>query len=139
MVATKRLAAATFMALATGLGMVATASPAVAQTNTEVYSDDDNPGGMAWFVAEGEHFGVCDRQNDSLGVRGKLTWTDSGGSHERKLWHHNGHWPDRPDLSCSEYTKDFNIPEGTTVYLQVCLQKEKGATLKFCDTDTGVA
>ncbi|MDT7797078.1 MAG: hypothetical protein QOI78_511 [Actinomycetota bacterium] len=90
-----------------GLGtLLLTGTANAASQDTEVYSDDDNPGGMAWLKAEGEHFGVCDRQNDSLGVRGKLTWTDSAGSHERK---------------------------------QVCLQTAKGATMQFCDTDTGYA
>jgi hypothetical protein len=139
MVAMKRLVASTFMALAASAGMVLTALPASAQTDTTVYSDDRNQAGMAWFKAEGEHFGICDRLSDGLGVRGQLTWTTGGVKYTRTLWHHGGHWPDRPDLSCSEYGPDFNIVEGTKVTLQVCLQKEKGAPLKYCDTDTGIA
>jgi hypothetical protein len=71
-------------------------------------------------------------------VRGRLTYTYNGITHEYKLWHHSGHHQD-PRLNCNTYPDDINIPEGTKVYLQVCLQKEKGATLKYCDTDTGVA
>ena len=140
MASTRTMAAAAVLTAATGLGTMLTGGVASAQTDTEVYSNDgSHPGGMAWFRAEGEHFGVCDRENDHLGVRGKLTWTDSAGAHERKVWHHSGHWEGRVDLSCTEYSTDFNIPEGTKVYLQVCLQTEKGAPVKFCDTDTGIA
>ena len=140
MTGTRIAKAAAVITAATALGSVFTGGIASAQQNTDVYSNDgEHPGGMAWFTAEGEHFGICDRKNDGLGVRGRLTWTDSSGSHERKVWHHSGHWEGRVDLSCTEYPKDFTIAEGTKVYLQVCLQKEKGATLKFCDTDTGIA
>lgn len=119
--------------------MVLTALPASAQTDVTVYTSDDNPGGAAWFKGEGEHFGICDRQNDSLGVRGQLTWTAGGVKQTRTLWHHTGHWPDRPDLSCDEFTTDISIVEGTKITLQVCLQEEKGAPLRFCKTATAIA
>ncbi|GLZ34200.1 hypothetical protein Lesp02_63870 [Lentzea sp. NBRC 105346] len=131
-----RMVLATALAFGAMLSMTPGAS---ASRDTEVYSDDPDPkGGMAWFKAEGEHFGICDRDYDDLGVRGRLTWTTGGVTHERKLWHHTGHHQD-PRLNCDSFPDDIEIPEGTKVYLQVCLQKEKGAPLKYCDTDTGVA
>lgn len=131
-----RIAAAAAVAIGTMLSMTPAASAA---KDVDVFSDDADPkGGMAWFKAYGEHFGVCDRDYDDLGVRGRLTYTHNGIKYEYKLWHHTGHHQD-PRLNCTKYPHDINIPEGAKVYLQVCLQKEKGATLKYCDTDTGVA
>ncbi|PWK82515.1 hypothetical protein C8D88_113108 [Lentzea atacamensis] len=131
-----RVVAAATIAVGALLSMTPAASAA---KDVEVYSDDPGAkGGMAWFRAYGEHFAVCDRDYDDLGVRGRLTWTHNGVKHERKVWHHTGHHQD-PRLNCTKYPNDINVPEGTTVYLQVCLQKEKGAPLKYCDTDTGEA
>lgn len=130
-----RIAAAAVIAIGTLLSMTPAASAA---KDIEVRSDDANQGGLAWFKAYGEHFGVCDRDYDDLGVRGRLTYTHNGIKYEYKLWHHTGHHQD-PRLNCTKYPNDINIPEGAKVYLQVCLQKEKGATLKYCDTDTGEA
>lgn len=130
-----RIAAA--VALALGAVLASTPSASAGQ-DIEVRTTDDNPGGAAWFNSYGEHFAVCDRQWDDLGVRGRLTWTSGGVSHERKVWHHSGHHTN-PNLNCTKYGPDINIPEGTKVTLQVCLQKEKGATLRFCKSKTGVA
>ncbi|MCP2243085.1 hypothetical protein [Lentzea aerocolonigenes] len=133
-----RIVAAAAIAVGTVMSMAPAAS-AAASRDVDVYTDDPDPkGGMAWFKAYGEHFGICDRDYDDLGVRGRLTYTHNGIQYEYKLWHHSGHHQD-PRLNCNTYPDDINIPEGTKVYLQVCLQKEKGATLKYCDTDTGVA
>ncbi|MEV6238883.1 hypothetical protein [Lentzea sp. NPDC051838] len=132
----KRIVAAAAIAVGTVLSM---APAAHAAKDVDVYSDDPGAkGGMAWFKAYGEHFGICDRDYDDLGVRGRLTYTYRGTTYEYKLWHHTGHHQD-PRLNCDTYPDDINIPEGTKVYLEVCLQKEKGAPLKYCDTDTGEA
>lgn len=131
-----RIVAAAAIAAGTLLSMTPAAS---ASQDVDVYTDDPDPkGGMAWFNANGEHFGICDRDYDNLGVRGQLSYTHNGVKHTFTLWHHTGHHED-VRLNCDEYPNDIEIPEGTKVYLQVCLQKEKGAPLKYCDTDTGVA
>jgi len=131
-----RIAAAAAIAVGTALSMTPAAHAA---KDVEVYTDDPGTkGGMAWFKAYGEHFGICDRDYDDMGVRGRLTYTYRGVTHEYKLWHHSGHHQD-PRLNCNTYPDDINIPEGVKVYLEVCLQTEKGAPLKYCDTDTGEA
>lgn len=131
-----RIAAAAALALGAALSMTPAANAA---TDFDVYTDDPGTkGGVAWFKGYGEHFGICDRDYDDLGVRGQLSYTSGGIKHTFTLWHHTGHHED-VRLNCDEYPKDIEIPEGTKVTLQVCLQKEKGAPLKYCDTNTGVA
>lgn len=107
---------------------------AITGSDVTVYTDDDNPGGMAWFHHSGEHFGVCDRQADGYGVYGALSWYKNGTRQVRDeyLSAGSGH--------CGEWDfGDIEIAEGTTVYLYVALRDGPSGVDKWGDTDTGVA
>jgi hypothetical protein len=112
---------------AAGAMIVGTAAPAAAGENARVRTTDANPGGEAYWIANGDTLKVCDIQHDGWGAYAEarhfidrrtglfeLTWADDGG-----------------DAGCD--TKKFSQKERNDVDIRVCLERpSKGQTFRFC-------
>ncbi|MEV5123696.1 hypothetical protein AB0K49_13070 [Streptomyces decoyicus] len=116
---------------AMSLAMVSTA--AYAGSNTWALTTDDNPGGRAGFDhdgpgAEQEFIRICDQDDDGYRATVQASW--SGGSLRLDALG-NG--------KCVHTRPSFNIAEGKTVTIKVCLRKGYSGSPKFCASARGVA
>jgi hypothetical protein len=112
---------------AAGAMIVGAATPAAAGENARARTTDANPGGEAYWIANGDTLKVCDIQHDGWGAYAEarhfidrrtglfeLTWEDDGG-----------------DAGCD--TEKFPQKEGNDVDIRVCLERpSKGQTFRFC-------
>ncbi|WP_405769983.1 hypothetical protein [Streptomyces sp. NBC_01538] len=117
---------------------LATGAMALALTSNSAYAaayllrtTDDNPGGsLDWlgsYSGTQEKWVVCDEQADGYAAKGTVTW--SGGS--TTLWA-------RSNGDCTWAPDSWNLAEGTTVTLKVCLNNATEGD-RFCRTVTSSA
>ena len=115
---------------ALSLGM---ATAAFAGSATFAVTTDDNPGGRAGFDHAGvgarqEFLRVCDSDEDGYRATMQARW--SGGSLRLDAI---------GDGNCRHTGPNFNIEDGKTVAIKVCLRKGRSGTPKFCSSSRGVA
>jgi hypothetical protein len=92
------------------LGLVASgASAPVASAGSDERIDVKY--GYARFDSHGETLAAGDIHKDGIGVRARLGWEDASGPHTVSVI---------DTFEGYESSKDLSIPEGTTVYLQLC-------------------
>lgn len=106
-----------------GLLIAAAPAHAAGKNIPYTYTIDDNPGGKATFLWNGDNLVVCDDQTDGYGVQATL-YNSSG--RVLKKEYDAGH-----DSTCYKNTDD--IADGIGVRLTVCLYKE-GIYNYFCRT-----
>ncbi|MGW7433184.1 hypothetical protein ACWGIN_27035 [Streptomyces sp. NPDC054861] len=104
---------------------VGTASSAWAGTIAHAYPTDDNPGGHAWLMDDGEQFRVAD--NDSDGYRASGCLRFNGNTY--RLDDANGA---STGDNAGWVSKDFSIAEGTRYEVKVCLRDGADGVAKFC-------
>lgn len=128
----KRRYSAGIIAATAAAAMVVGTTPAAAQTDILVYTNDAGWGGYATFTAEGEHFGVCDTRSD--GKRVVADWIAFTPSQTRfgSLQDANG-----SGNQCVAVNESF--PEGSKVRLTVCLQDGASGEPHLCNRKDGVA
>ncbi|MFF9914929.1 hypothetical protein [Streptomyces sp. NPDC013457] len=121
----KRSAKAVGIALAAVALAMGTATSASAGTIAHAYTTDDNPGGHAWLMDEGEQFRVQDKDSDGYRASGYLRFNgntyrldDANGAATGD----SGGW----------VSKDFSIAEGTRYEVMVCLRDGADGVAKFC-------
>ena len=88
--------------------------------------------GVAQFIAEGEHFYVCDGESD--GMRAVANWIAFTPTQTRfeDLQDANG-----SNNGCVESNQSF--PEGSKVSLTVCVRDGANGKNQFCATKEGYA
>lgn len=106
-----------------GLLIAAAPAQAAGKDIPYTYTNDDNPGGKATFLWDGDGLVVCDEQTDGYGVIATL-YNSSG--KVLKSVRDAGH-----DSTC--YRNSDDIADGTGVRLTVCLYKG-GIYNYFCRT-----
>lgn len=119
-----------FVAAAAGAAFALGVSPAMAGTDSFVYTNDAGWGGWAKFVSNGDRLDVCDTRADGKRVHGELLYITSTGSYRRVVEDTNG-----ADNSCASGSGD--IPEGTPVTVRVCLKDGANGREEFCATKQG--
>lgn len=110
---------------AAGAAVVLTASPVSAGTNVSVHTSDPWHSGTAGFQADGETVTVCDNRADGMRATAIFIYTGANSSERVRISDTNG-----SGNSCA--TKDFSIPEGNRVLLEVCVQNGANGTLQHC-------
>jgi hypothetical protein len=123
----KRSAKAAGVALAAVALALGTAASASAGTIAHAYTTDDNPGGHAWLIDEGEQFRVQDDGADGYRASGYLRF--DGNTY--RVDDANG--ASTPS-SAGWVSKDFSIAEGTRYEVMVCLRDGADGVAKFCSS-----
>ncbi|MFI8087565.1 hypothetical protein ACIF9R_04490 [Streptomyces sp. NPDC086080] len=113
--------------VAAGAAVTLATGPAHAGTNISVHTSDPWQSGTAGFQADGEKVTVCDNRGDGMRATAIFTYTASTGSKQVRVSDTNG-----SGNGCA--TKDFAIPEGNRVLLQVCVQDGAQGALRHCST-----
>lgn len=103
--------------------LVGFAGPAAAGTNLRVRTTDADPGGEGYFKAHGDVVRACDIQGDGYGVFVGLDVGSRSRVPEVIVFDDNG-----SGNGCQSTGASW-IAEGTTVRLQVCLNKSGN---QFC-------
>jgi hypothetical protein len=94
-----------------GATLVLAGGPAWAGQNARARTTDANPGGEAYWFADGDRLRVCDLQHDGWSVEGQARRSDGFFTFER----------DGGDAGCD--TISWNLSEGADVDIRVCLYK----------------
>ncbi len=122
-------------ALAVGFSIAGT-TPAYAGTSIgSIYTTDSGPkGGKALFYHKGDTIYVCDIQADGLRAWAQLEYWDA--NKNRKYAYVQD--ADGSNGNCHSNT-NFDVPEGTRVFLKVCLRDGPTGPLRYCSTGTAIA
>ncbi|MCH0538759.1 hypothetical protein I3F58_04140 [Streptomyces sp. MUM 203J] len=118
---------------AVGVGVVLTSAVMVlggatsswAGTTVTAKTTDDNPGGYATFLHNGNTFKVTDMQKDGLRASGYIKF--NGKTH--RLDDANGA---KTLSSAGSVTRHYSMKEGTYVQIRVCLRDGANGRARFC-------
>lgn len=109
------------------VSLVLGATPAIAAPGdfTVYTTDPGHPAAFAWWHPYGEHWGVCDDQED--GKRAIAQLKDVTAGVQYGIVDDTGY-----DNTCRQAPTDFNITDGHKIALRVCLRDGALGPFSYC-------